>query len=80
MPAPSADQAARHHADFSFTELVEAYFDCRQNKRNSASALAFEQNLERNLCQLDAELRAGAPSTKPFAACAASSQTRFSSL
>ncbi|MES2319962.1 MAG: RNA-directed DNA polymerase [Pseudomonadota bacterium] len=49
VPAPSADQALRHHADFSFTELVEAYYCCRQNKRNTASALAFEQSLEPNL-------------------------------
>ena len=59
MPAPSADQTERHHAEFSFTELVEAYFDCRKNKRNSASALAFEQRLERNLCRLHDELVAG---------------------
>lgn len=49
---PSAAQPVRHHADFSFEELVTAYFDCRRAKRNSASALAFEQNLERNLCRL----------------------------
>lgn len=57
---PSAAQYAHHHhADFSFAELVQAYFDCRQSKRNSSSALAFEQNLERNLCRLDDELRDG---------------------
>ena len=59
VPAPSADQSEHHHADFSFPELVEAYFDCRKNKRNSASALAFEQRLERNLFQLHDELIAG---------------------
>jgi RNA-directed DNA polymerase len=57
--ASSADQAARHHADFSFTELVQAYMDCRKNKRNTASALAFEQDLERNLSRLNDELRDG---------------------
>lgn len=31
---------------------MQAYYDCRQHKRNTASALAFEQNLERNLCAL----------------------------
>jgi hypothetical protein len=59
---PSADQftpSARHHADFTFAELVAAYFDCRRTKRNTASALAFEVNLERNLGTLDDELRAG---------------------
>ena len=53
---PSADHSARPHADLSFTELVEAYFDCRRTKRNTQSALAFEQNLERNIHQLHDEL------------------------
>ena len=52
MPAQSADQYERNPADFSFTELVEAYFDCRKNKRNTASALNFEQDLEHNLRRL----------------------------
>jgi len=58
-PEPSANRYAAHHADFSFTELVQAYFDCREHKRNSVSALAFEQGLERNLFKLDSELRDG---------------------
>jgi retron-type reverse transcriptase len=62
-PAPSADQAAADtapdHADFSFAELVQAYLDCRRNKRNSRSALAFEQDLERNLLQLRDDLADG---------------------
>ena len=53
----SADQCHPGHADFSFEELVVAYFDCRRTKRNKPSALAFEQDLERNLMRLDAELR-----------------------
>ena len=57
--APSADQTARTHADFYFEELVQAYFDCRNTKRNSASALAFELGLERNLCRLNDELQYG---------------------
>lgn len=36
----------------TFLELVEAYLDCRQHKRNSASALAFEADLENNLRSL----------------------------
>ena len=36
-----------------------AYLDCRRNKRTSASALAFEAHLERNLCDLHDELIAG---------------------
>lgn len=47
-------------ADFTFAELVEAYHDCRRTKRNSASALAFEERLERNLRDLYDELQAGA--------------------
>ena len=54
---PSADWSA--HADFTFAELVHAYFDCRRTKRNSASALAFEANLERNLRELYDELISG---------------------
>lgn len=45
--------------DFTFTELTQAYFDCRRTKRNSASALAFEERLESNLRQLHDELAAG---------------------
>jgi RNA-directed DNA polymerase len=58
-PVPSADRYAHHHADFTFAELAQAYFDCRRTKRNSASALAFEQDLERNLRRLYDELHAG---------------------
>lgn len=43
----------------TFAELVAAYFDCRQTKRNKPTALAFEQNLERNLAELYDELQAG---------------------
>jgi len=56
VPAPSADRSDA----FSFHDLVAAYFDCRQTKRNSVSALAFEQDLERNLGTLHDELAAGA--------------------
>ena len=55
----SADGFERHHADFSFAELVQAYLDCRKTKRNSSSALAFEQDMERNLCILHDELKDG---------------------
>ena len=48
-----------HHADFSFFDLVEAYFDCRRTKRNSVSALAFEECLERNLRDLYDDLADG---------------------
>jgi RNA-directed DNA polymerase len=55
---PSADEHSASHADFSFEDLVEAYFDCRRTKRNSANALAFEQDLERNLWRLYEDLAA----------------------
>ncbi|WP_306410559.1 RNA-directed DNA polymerase [Herbaspirillum sp. RV1423] len=50
---PSADWNA---PDFTFSELVQAYFDCRRTKRNSPTALAFEANLESNLRQLNDQL------------------------
>ncbi|MGY1490757.1 reverse transcriptase domain-containing protein [Methylobacillus pratensis] len=56
---PSADWSVAPPADFTFTELVQAYFDCRRNKRNSPTALAFEQALEYNLRQLYDELQEG---------------------
>lgn len=43
----------------SFDELVTAYFDCRRTKRNTASALSFEADLERNLARLHDELADG---------------------
>lgn len=59
--AQSADTTfvSNCHAPFTFEELVQAYFDCRKSKRNSRSALLFEQNLERNLTQLRDELLNG---------------------
>jgi len=43
-----------------FSSLVRAYLDCRRTKRNSASALAFEAHLERELCDLHEDLVSGA--------------------
>jgi len=54
-----AGQAEQSHADFSFEELIAAYFDCRRTKRNTPSAQVFEQDQERNLVQLHDELRDG---------------------
>jgi len=53
-PGPSADSAP-----YPFQDLVQAYYDCRRSKRNSASALTFEMNLERNLIQLHDDLLSG---------------------
>ena len=44
---------------FPFEDLVQAYLDCRQHKRNSTSCQAFDLYRERNLCDLYAELVAG---------------------
>ncbi|MBK3752739.1 reverse transcriptase [Pseudomonas aeruginosa] len=54
--APSADPTV---APYPFRDLVQAYYDCRRTKRNSASALAFEMDLERNLINLHEDLVAG---------------------
>ncbi len=63
--ARSADWSEGGHADFSFAELVQAYLDCRRTKRNSHTALAFEQDLERNLCQLRDDLVDGSWQPSP---------------
>lgn len=46
-------------APFQFEDLVQAYYDCRRNKRNSASARLFEKNMEINLLELHDDLIAG---------------------
>lgn len=38
------------------TDLFQAYFDARKNKRNTANAIAFEKNLETNLFELHEEI------------------------
>ncbi|MDR9749884.1 RNA-directed DNA polymerase [Pseudomonas sp. SZMC_28357] len=54
--APSADSTV---GPYPFSDIVQAYYDCRRTKRNSASALAFEMDLERNLVALHDDLLAG---------------------
>ncbi|WP_177333542.1 RNA-directed DNA polymerase [Pseudomonas sp. NBRC 111138] len=46
-------------APFQFEDLVQAYYDCRRNKRNSASARLFEKDMEINLLELYDDLIAG---------------------
>jgi len=46
-------------APFQFEDLVQAYYDCRRNKRNSASARLFEKDMEINLLELHDDLIAG---------------------
>jgi len=60
-PEPSADPSAVP----TLEDLVTAYRDCRRNKRNSASALAFEQHVERNLAALYRGLLDGTYSPGP---------------
>ncbi len=38
--------------DLNFFELVSAYRDCRKRKRNKATSLEFEINMESNLLEL----------------------------
>lgn len=59
---PSADSSAPPYASgapFSFEQLVQAWLDCRRNKRQSESAQAFEAHAEANLCALRDELLDG---------------------
>ena len=44
---------------FSIDEIFQAYFDCRRNKRNTRTAVQFEQRLERNLMRLHRDLNSG---------------------
>lgn len=53
---PSADSSV---VPFQFEELVQAYYDCRRHKRNTASARRFEESMEINLLELYEELLAG---------------------
>lgn len=46
-------------APFQFEDLVLAYYDCRRNKRNTASARLYEKDMEINLLELYDDLTAG---------------------
>ena len=41
------------------SEIFEAYFSCRFNKRNTANAIAFEVDYENNLVKLHEEINNG---------------------
>jgi hypothetical protein len=43
----------------SFTDLFEAYMECRSNKRNTTNALQFEIDYEANLMRLLNEINTG---------------------
>ncbi len=47
------------HDHYAYTDLVEAYLDCRRRKRNKRSAVAFESRFERNLEILRDEVNSG---------------------
>lgn len=55
----SALSADLNVAPFQFEDLVQAYYDCRRHKRNTASARAFEKDMEINLLELHDDLLAG---------------------
>ena len=57
--APGASSADPTVAPFTFEQLVQAYYDCRRNKRNTNSARQFELNMEANLLDLHDELLSG---------------------
>ncbi|MDT4841303.1 group II intron reverse transcriptase/maturase [compost metagenome] len=59
MSAPSAPSADSSVAPFTFEELVQAYYDCRRNKRNTNSARQFERDMETNLLELHEQLLDG---------------------
>lgn len=54
VSVPSADSTPP-----ALSDLVQAHLDCRRRKRNTLSAIAFEQHLERNLYELHQELLDG---------------------
>ena len=45
--------------DFTFQDLLKAYYDCKKHKRMTSSALKFELKLEYNLLRLYKELKTG---------------------
>lgn len=40
-------------------EMFESYFNCRNNKRNTANAIAFEVDYESNLVKIAEEINNG---------------------
>jgi retron-type reverse transcriptase len=58
LPSAAAVSSAETNLP-TFDQLVQAYLDCRKSKRNSSSCRAFEDHLERNLCDVYEELISG---------------------
>ncbi|MBF0270299.1 MAG: reverse transcriptase [Alphaproteobacteria bacterium] len=65
MARQGCPQIKTYRSEITVAQLFEAYFECRRHKRNSASALAFEVNLESNLIDLHEELVSGAWQPRP---------------
>ncbi len=40
-------------------EMFQAYFNCRENKRNTINALKFEKHFEQNVFKLCEEIKLG---------------------
>lgn len=53
------DQTCDLSDQISLEEVVEAYYTCRKNKRNTASAIRFEMNLAANLVELWQDINRG---------------------
>ncbi len=53
------EKVPQPRAKIELKELFEAYYSCRQNKRNTANAIAFEIDYESNLIQLCTEINNG---------------------
>jgi|TARA_Y100000310_G_scaffold76381_1_gene72881 hypothetical protein len=49
----------KQNEDKILTDLFQAYFDARRNKRNTINALAFEQHFEENIFRLYEEIISG---------------------
>jgi len=60
MPSSSAEASVYGHTALSFEDLYQAHITCRRRKRNTASALRFELDLEHELVSLYEELQSGA--------------------
>ena len=50
----------------TYEELLQAYYDCRKNKRNSKTALHFELDYETNLLELKWSLNNGTYKPEPL--------------
>lgn len=50
--APASDSSL-----FSYRNIYQSYLDCRRNKRNSANALKYEINADKNNLELEAQLK-----------------------